>query len=130
MSFFSWIAGVTYLKNGGTQSYSSVQDLIEKEQLDILYPEILPEGLKISDVLKVDDMIIFRIDSQNDLSADKEWAETYIAGELEFNVHPTDEEGDHCTAFAMHDGNLYTIETKEYSQLTAILDELGKGTLQ
>lgn len=135
------IDGVTYQYNGVTQFYDSVQELLEEEQLTILYPEVLPEGVAIKSVFRIDNDIYIQftdasisfsitLDSQVDLSAEKDRAETYISGELEFNVHPINEERDHCTALAMYNGNLYTVETKEYSLLTAILDELGKGTFQ
>ena len=135
------IDGVTYQYNGVTQFYDSIQELIEKEQLNILYLETLPEGLEIKTIIKADDQIVIqftdtsvsfniKLYSQFDIISIKELTEEYVTGKIEFFIHRADEERENCTAFGMYDGNLYTVETKEYSLLTAILDELGKRTLQ
>ena len=133
--------GVTYQYNGVTQFYDSIQELIEKEQLNILYLESLPEGLVIKSIIRADNQIVIqftdtsisfniKLNSQFDLISIKELTEEYVAGRIEFFIHRADEERENCTALGMYNGNLYTVETKEYSQLMAILDELGKGTLQ
>lgn len=44
--------GITYIYAGRTQTYRDVEELFEKENLKILYPGKLPEGVHIKDVEK------------------------------------------------------------------------------
>lgn len=47
------VDSVTFYHSGETKDYASIEELIETEDLDILYPEKLPEGIYITKV-KVD----------------------------------------------------------------------------
>ena len=38
--------GVTFIYSGKRSTYESIEELIQKENIDILYPHNLPEGLK------------------------------------------------------------------------------------
>jgi len=45
--------GITLLHNGKTTVYSSIEDLIATEQLEIMYPSKLPDGVYITEVRMV-----------------------------------------------------------------------------
>lgn len=47
--------GVTYINYGQGTTYSSIDELVEKENLNIMYPHDLPDGLEITKVIKLDD---------------------------------------------------------------------------
>ena len=44
---------ISIVKFSGTNTYSSIQELVEKENLPILYPTKLPEGLKINKIIQL-----------------------------------------------------------------------------
>ena len=43
---------ITLIKNDGVVAYKSIEELLESEGLDILYPSELPEGVRITKVLE------------------------------------------------------------------------------
>ena len=45
---------VTYIKNGVGTLYSDISELVEKENLNIMYPHELPEGLEITKIVRVE----------------------------------------------------------------------------
>ncbi len=44
--------GITLIKNDGVVAYKSIEELLESEGLDIMYPSELPEGVQITKVLE------------------------------------------------------------------------------
>jgi hypothetical protein len=42
--------GITLIKNDGVVAYKSIEELLESEGLDILYPSELPEGIRITKI--------------------------------------------------------------------------------
>ena len=44
--------GITIIKYSGTKSYTSIEELIEKENLSILFPTDLPDNLKIIKIVQ------------------------------------------------------------------------------
>lgn len=44
--------GITLIKNDGVVAYKSIEELLESEGLDILYPSELPEGVQITKILQ------------------------------------------------------------------------------
>ena len=47
--------GMTFIRNGNVTAYDSIDDLLEAEQLDILYPSWLPDEIKINSIIAVDE---------------------------------------------------------------------------
>lgn len=45
---------VTYIKNGVGTVYSDISELVEKENLNIMYPHKLPDGLEVTKVVRVE----------------------------------------------------------------------------
>lgn len=46
--------GMTFIRNGHVTVYDSIDNFLKTEQLDILYPAWLPDGLKINSIIAVD----------------------------------------------------------------------------
>ena len=46
--------GITIRIGDEERRYKSLEELVEKEHLDIMYPNVLPENLKVSEVQKID----------------------------------------------------------------------------
>ena len=44
--------GITLIKNDGVVAYKSIEELLESEGLDILYPSELPEGVQVTKILQ------------------------------------------------------------------------------
>ncbi len=47
--------GMTFIRNGNVVAYDSIDDLLKAEQLDILCPTWLPDGIKINSIVAVDE---------------------------------------------------------------------------
>ncbi len=65
--------GVTIHKPVSTINYESMDELIEKENLDILYPTWMPEGVQIANIQKIN------------VSA-TEWQVTFIYSDTKYNI--------------------------------------------
>lgn len=62
--------GITIIKNHGAKTYSSIEELLSSENLDILYPTVLPDGIKIKEITQLMEdedkcMHIFQFTSDN-----------------------------------------------------------------
>ena len=44
--------GITIIKPTGSETYSSIEELVEKEALHILYPTNLPDGVKLESIIQ------------------------------------------------------------------------------
>ena len=44
--------GITLIGNGEVETFASFEEFLEKEELDILYPQPLPEGLRMNTITK------------------------------------------------------------------------------
>ena len=45
---------ITIIKNGEYTNYTSIEQMVREEKLDIMYPDMLPDGLEIDKVMMVD----------------------------------------------------------------------------
>lgn len=54
--------GITITNHGKNTNYKTVEEALEKENIDVLYPAVLPEGLSTTDIM------IFKEDSLNKMS--------------------------------------------------------------
>lgn len=45
-------AGITIIKNSGTQTYKSIEELLKEEKIEILYPSALPEKIQLVKVIQ------------------------------------------------------------------------------
>lgn len=46
-------AGLTFTKNGDVTYYESIEKLLEAENLDIMYPDWLPEGVTLTEIIEI-----------------------------------------------------------------------------
>lgn len=69
----SEVDGVSIHKPIGTINYDSMDELIEKENLDILYPTWMPEGVQITNIQKI-------------YIAATEWQMTFIYNDTGYNI--------------------------------------------
>jgi hypothetical protein len=67
------IGGVTFHKPVGTVEYESIEELIENENLDIMYPTWAPEDVRITEIQKID-------------ITDTEWQLTFIYNDIKYNT--------------------------------------------
>ena len=45
--------GITIIKNSGSETYDTMEDLIQNEGLDILYPSKLPDGIQLKRIVQI-----------------------------------------------------------------------------
>ena len=66
MKIFGMTAGeaitnkeILFIKNSETLQYSTIEELLNQENIDILYPQTLPNQLEITKIAKINKAIIF-----------------------------------------------------------------------
>ena len=126
--------GITLVHFGETTQYSSMEELLAAEELDIMYPTKLPEGVSITEVRVVpgvgskETIEIKTTDAQTsiciDLSADStngslaDSVEIQI-GEMLFHVCRKD-----CFAISFYNENYYYVQANNYDNLLMILQAM------
>ncbi len=125
---------ITLVKNNNTTKYSSIEDLIVQEQLDILYPSVLPEKVQLQKVTQFESEENKKTwdfqtnDEQLDIAAynhyrtplDKlENITEYQTEKLNYVI--LQKEDNSYQAIAQKDGYEYTIRYNDYDELTKIM---------
>lgn len=130
------VNGITFINHGEPKEYSSIEEMIEKENLDILYPAKLPEGIMI-DVVSVNDVTdngnfiqISTNDKNTSIQIDVMYSEAiidrgkheiYKCQDKTFYIF----ENEKCYfAYAYIDNNQYCIQANTHEDLILIIDNL------
>ncbi len=128
--------GVTYTYNGKVVDYETVDELIEKESLDILYPHNLPDELKIKRILayskeETNRYSIAFVDFLASIEITSEKENTLIISENS-EVYQNENGivsyiqsyNGTFTAVTIHDGYVYYVTAYSEEHLTMIIDNL------
>lgn len=131
------VDGITIIKSDYTKKYDTIEELLVAENLDILYPASLPEGVKIDKVkLKVYDdgnqiiLFIFNEETYNfqianyfsiDLGKIESYS-TYNIGDINFYITTTYD--NHYQAVCQYNNMEYTIISNNYDKLKYILSNM------
>jgi len=128
--------GVTYVYAGETINYQSIDDLIQSEKIDILYPHNLSDNLKIKSVIGitnesgseyyisfVDEAVSFSIKSgEIDVSKLSDRCETYTNSHAIVSYILTNE--NQIVVTTVHNGWTYYISAFNTESIYVILDSL------
>jgi len=129
--------GITYSYNGQAVIYEDIEELLEKEQLDILYPGKLPDGVELKNVQRKNDdngEIIFFVfntidfnysitlkynevfsPSDSSLKYDANGFTAYCRQEQELNRY---------IAVFLYEGDYYYVTAKDMVSLQEVLDNM------
>ena len=128
---------VTLYHNGAATEYASLEELVHTEQLDILYPAELPEGVSITEVRMITDAggkeiieiqttdaqtticIYLETNSTNDPRDDSE--------KLVINGNSFFVRAEYGSAVGFISGNYYSIQASNYEDLMKILNNLKEN---
>ena len=128
---------ITLIKNDEAVAYPSIEELLEKENLDILYPAELPDDVqitKISQQIIAEDFILYSIHfTDTELSMaisskitvseeDLMQYEQYISADTTFFIAQTSD--GMFQAIGHYDGAQYLICSKNYNMLLFIIDNM------
>ena len=127
---------ISIVKFSGTNTYSSIQELVEKENLDILYPTELPNDLKITEIRQVfeenenhslhfvfsEDNYTFRLYNYVTVSDFPNDEIRYEQHGIIFHIFQKDPNT--YLAIAHYDGYEYTIQCNNYDNLIDIINHL------
>ncbi len=129
--------GITYSYNGQAVIYKDIHELLEKEQLDILYPSKLPDGVELKNVQRKfeDDteIIIFLYDSQKFNIAVKLNFTDNIESNFSYLQHSfgdvtayywEDDVLERYMAVFVQNNNYYSVSANDLSSLLYILDNM------
>ena len=128
--------GVTYTYSGKAVIYQSIDELIEKENLDILYPHNLPETLKVRYIINsasedgaaytvgfVDGLTAIKISlGEKDTSVLSSETEKFVTSNNVVSYILVNEEM--AVSTTVHDGWTYYITTNTLENLKIILENL------
>ena len=126
---------LTYFCHGSVEEYESIKNLIDSKKLNIYYPSILPDGVKIEHIEYFDDdidLIGFKFNSEDiHFSVQLNIAptvgdnsiKTIEVNDLQFNVYS---DGSHYISCAEIDKNTYTIQSNSIDDLILIVGGLRK----
>lgn len=122
----------TFCNAGESRKYSTFEEMLEKENLDILYPTKLPEGVYIKKVYAFDDTIaeknvsVTTTDESILISISVQYKEVFVVDRpdevltvngIEFFIM-----GDYAMCY--HKGNYYSIKADNYDDLILIIKNL------
>ena len=128
---------VTLIHNGEATEYASWEELVHTEQLDIMYPAVLPEGISITEVRLLagaDENEIVEIQTtdkqtriyihleMNGTNGTHEDSEKLIINSNEFFVR-----AEYGSAVGFISGNYYSIQARNYEDLMTILNNLKEN---
>lgn len=130
--------GITYTYHDDTKTYTSINELIEKENLDIQYPTILPDGIEVQQIRKyiVDDyneyfivfntdILLWQIDEKYSINIDYiEFYETLNINNS--NVYIIDQQDNYMAIF-YHDNYEYSVTYNDYDTLIEIIKNIKVG---
>ena len=131
------IDGMTFYRNDDEKTYSSVEELLEAEDLDILYPTQLPEGVRVTRIttgknFKGEDDISFYT---NDLNVSFkintstsghfiENANTYVHNSITYYI---EQRNSVLVAGAIYNGYLYSVSASSKESLFLIINNLKES---
>ena len=130
---------VTLYHNGAATEYASLEELVHTEQLDILYPAVLPEGVSITKV-----RLITEADGKEtvEIQTTDEQTRIYVHLEMNNTGEPRDDSerlvvngeefyvrAETCSAVSYISGNFYFIQASNYEDLMKILNNLKENEL-
>ena len=128
---------VTLIHNGEATEYASWEELVHTEQLDILYPTVLPESISIAEVRLIEGVagkeiieiqttdaqtticIYLETNSTNDPRDDSE--------KLVINGNSFFVRAEYGSAVGFISGNYYSIQASNYEDLIKILNNLKEN---
>ena len=129
--------GITIVKPTGSETYSSIEELVEKEALHILYPTNLPDGVKLTSVLQNDQgddkySLFFQFSDETymirvtnyimDVEADFRVNTLYVVNGIDFYI--TDIGDNKYHASCQYNGFKYTFQSKSYEELIKLLNNM------
>ena len=127
--------GITIINPSGTTTYASIEELMETENLGILYPTNLPDNLKIKEInqfYKDTDnyTLIFvfaepnnsiHVSNNGEIDIEKvENAEKVSIGGINFYITKTESGIYH--AIGLHNGFKYSFQSTEYEKIITMLN--------
>ena len=131
------VDGITVIKGNETNRYESVEDFMKEENIDILYPSSLPEGVVLQTVVVTEYgdgkyAVIFQYNSNNIsisiynfdlyLSDIPEPNETIKIGEYEYTITYLSKNS--YQANCIIDQYAYTIISSDYNDLISIINSM------
>jgi hypothetical protein len=132
--------GITYSYNGQAVIYKDIHELLEKEQLDILYPSKLPDGVELKNVQRSIDnntesifftyndtkvSIYIKLNFHDEFNA-SELYQKHVVGDITA-YYWQDEALTRYVAVFLVDNTYYFISAKDESSLLYILDNLKES---
>lgn len=130
--------GVTVIVNGKTTTYSNIEDALKSEEIDILYPTNLPDGIKVTNITfhkNTDAKEVFFEFNDPELFMEVLHNETLTKDTKE--VATEVQETDHYTCYIYemadinsyqiifeHNGNTYTLSHRDKKLLVEIIGNL------
>jgi len=128
---------VTYVFQGSSENYNSVQELLASNDYCIYYPEVYPASEKLDHIEIIDDngiqILSFKFSSNRfhytvqfnclDFEWDQEVESEYEIDGLHFYVYYMNE---HYVAYSEIEGNSYIIEAPQESDLILVIGSLRK----
>ncbi|MBE6630740.1 MAG: hypothetical protein E7624_07835 [Ruminococcaceae bacterium] len=129
--------GITLIGNGEIETFSSFEEFLEKENLDVLYPQPLPEGLKIDTITKYcfedgscnytirfnNNQIFMTLKNYSSVDLNSlDYAESYIYQEKTFYIKQ--EPLGFYQAICHYENFEYTINCADYDTLIAIIHSM------
>lgn len=128
---------VTYIHQGSSEEFASIEELLSVKELNVYYPAILPDGIIINGIETVDEngiqIICFmftnsefrytiQMDSLN-YNSDQSVVSEIDANGFHFSVCYTQ---DYYIAYSEIEGNTYIIQVKEFNDIISIAGSLQK----
>lgn len=124
----------TFYHNGEAKYYSSIEEMIEEEDLDIMYPTKWPTNINIESI-KINE------NENGNQQVHVVTNDIYVTFFIEFNVKAPDSfdndnvykknemlfyiyQEDVCFATCYYDGNYYYVKAKNYNEVILIIDNL------
>ena len=128
---------VTYIHQNATEEYNDIESLLRTKNLNVYYPTIFPEGIKVKHVEAMDydgsRIIAFRFSSDSfhysvQLDYTISTGNNEIVSEINSNGFCFDvfEKDDHYISYAVLDGNTYIIQAESLDDLILVIGGLRK----
>ncbi len=124
----------TFYHNGESKQYSSIEEMIEEEKFNIMYPTKWPKSISIESI-KIND------NEHENQQVHVVTNDIYVTFFIEFNAKEPDAfdsdtvykkngmlfyiyQDDVCFATSYYDGNYYYVKAKNYDEVILIIDNL------
>lgn len=128
-------AGITYRYMGEAVVYSSVSEIIEKEDIGIILPTELPEGIRIESIIRNDEKIVIEFnddvlnvavyfDCKSEFDELKNNSEKYVCNDIISNIAERD--GIYIS-YTFIDSNVYIVKSDNIDEIKLILTNLKGG---